>query len=226
MYERTSDFETIAKRLIEIVPCGLSKGLGVPKLGHMCVEAAVCYAMGMPHDDSPDCVGDAVRRAKIFLNDSNWSSDQARADGLLKISIAQLGSKDIDQLEFATKYVIKTVNKLISKLFSQILPDFDTSELSNAETLEDCIAAASAARAAASTASVAARYAAGDVVSAARYAVRNAAWAAWAAAIAATRAAETDTASGDAYFRLSAELILECLQELDCEGCEYLYLLA
>jgi hypothetical protein len=47
----------------------------------MCVEAAVCYALGLPHSDNPPCVGYAVRQYKIRLNDSNWSSNEARAKG-------------------------------------------------------------------------------------------------------------------------------------------------
>ena len=42
----------VAKRVLEVVDAGLSSGLGNPKPGEMCVEAAVCYALGLPHGDS------------------------------------------------------------------------------------------------------------------------------------------------------------------------------
>lgn len=35
----------IAVKVLEVVDCGLSSGLGKPEPGNMCVEAAVCYAM-------------------------------------------------------------------------------------------------------------------------------------------------------------------------------------
>ena len=46
-----------ARRVLEIVDAGLIKGLGVAEPGKMCVEAAICYALGLPHGDNPGCVG-------------------------------------------------------------------------------------------------------------------------------------------------------------------------
>ena len=63
------------KRLLGVVDAGLCQGLGNPIPGRMCVEAAVCYALGEPHGDRPSCVSDAVRAAKIGLNDGPWSSN-------------------------------------------------------------------------------------------------------------------------------------------------------
>lgn len=84
--------EAVARKVLETVDAGLSSGLGVQKPGKMCVEAAVCYALGLPHGDNPPCVGVAVRAFKIRLNDSGWSSPEARAKGMRKLAIAQLGS--------------------------------------------------------------------------------------------------------------------------------------
>lgn len=86
--------ETLAKRVLDTVDAGLVSGIGDPIPGQMCVEAAVCYAMGLEHSDKPTCVTDVVRRFKIELNDSVWLSKQSRAAGLRKIAIAQLGSRD------------------------------------------------------------------------------------------------------------------------------------
>ena len=93
----------LARKVLEVVDKGLVKGLGNPQPGKMCVEAAVNYAMGLPHGDSPQCVGRSVREFKIALNDSYWSSDKARTKGLRKLAIAQLGSDTLDQDEFVKK---------------------------------------------------------------------------------------------------------------------------
>src|SRR5690349_15232890 len=98
-----------AKKVLKLVDKGLVRGLGVQKPGQMCVEAAVCFALGLPHGDNPPCVGSAVRGYKIRLNDSNWSSDKARADGMRRVAIAQLGSDAIDQNEFRKEVVLGTV---------------------------------------------------------------------------------------------------------------------
>ena len=82
----------IAIKVRDVVAAGLSNGLGTPEPGQMCVEAAVCYAMGLPHSDKPTCVSPAIRALKIALNDKNWSSPQARAQGLARLALVQLGS--------------------------------------------------------------------------------------------------------------------------------------
>lgn len=79
----------------------------------MCIEAAVNYACGLPHGDNPSCVGNAVRSFKIRLNDARWSSNQARAEGMKKIAIAQLGSNTINQREFANIVAFKTITVLM-----------------------------------------------------------------------------------------------------------------
>jgi hypothetical protein len=97
---------TVAKRVLEIVDAGLVNGVGKPNPGQMCVEAAVCYALGLPHGDDPQCVSRALRALKIRLNDSRWSSPQARGAGLRRLAVAQLGSRDhIDDNEFRKRVV-------------------------------------------------------------------------------------------------------------------------
>src|SRR6266700_803381 len=91
-------------KLLGIVDAGLTNGLGVQEPGQMCVEAAVCYALGLPHGDDPTCVDPSLRSLKIRLNDSRWSSDQARAKDLRRLAVIQLGSKGhLDTKEFATR---------------------------------------------------------------------------------------------------------------------------
>jgi hypothetical protein len=94
----------IAAKVIETVDAGLVSGIGIQQPGKMCVEAAVCFALGLPHSDDPGCVSPALRSLKIRLNDSNWSSNAARAKGLRRLAVAQLGSLDaLDDREFANR---------------------------------------------------------------------------------------------------------------------------
>jgi hypothetical protein len=80
---------------------GIVKGLGEPIPGKMCIEALICHVLGLPHGDNPkECVGFEVNRFKIDLNDKPWTSPQARAKGMERLGIAQLGSNIIDQREF------------------------------------------------------------------------------------------------------------------------------
>jgi hypothetical protein len=100
--------EEIARKVLTTVDAGLVKGVGKAIPGQMCVEAAVCYAMGLPHGDEPTCVSEALRKFKIGLNDSNWSSDSARAKGMRRLAIAQLGSAGaLDDIRFVTLLAAK-----------------------------------------------------------------------------------------------------------------------
>ena len=111
----------VAKRVLEVVDAGLTSGVGVAEPGKMCVEAAVCYAMGLPHGDNPDCVSRALRSLKIRLNDSNWSSDQARDKGLRRLAIAQLGSAGfLDESEFIKRVLGVVIRKTFPKAFRAV----------------------------------------------------------------------------------------------------------
>src|SRR6202042_1342774 len=105
-----------ARKVYEVVKCGLSSGLGNPKPGEMCVEAAVCYALGLPHGDNPEnCVAQALHKFKIGLNDaSGWSSNEARAEGMLRLALSQLGSAGVlDEVLFAQKVALLAINKCV-----------------------------------------------------------------------------------------------------------------
>lgn len=109
----------LAQKVIETVTPGLCSGLGDPKPGKMCVEAAVNFACGLPHDDSPPCVGNSVRTFKISLNDNHWSSNKARAKGMIKIAIAQLGSNKLDQTRFEGLIIEEFTQSVIYKRFEE-----------------------------------------------------------------------------------------------------------
>jgi hypothetical protein len=102
----------IARKVAELVSHGLVKGLGEQKPGAMCVEAAVCFAFGLPHGDEPPCVAPAVRAFKIALNDCDWSTDKSRSKGLQRLAIAQLGSSEIDEMIFAKELALASVRQM------------------------------------------------------------------------------------------------------------------
>ena len=192
------DFPKTIVKFDEILERGLSKGLG-QRDGQMCIEAAICAALDLPHGDNPTCVAVAIRKFKIKLNDSAWSSPTARATGLRDLGIAQIGSLGIvDDQAFATRMTLKTINVLIPDVFRKVFSSNPAMlQLAmNCEAAQDLPdAAARAARAA---------RAAGAAGTAAR--VAGAAWA----------------AGGDYYLNLSAKLALETLQELKSPGCEWI----
>lgn len=104
----------MAIKVRDVVDAGLVSGVGVAIPGQMCVEAAVCFALGLPHGDDPGCVAPALRRLKIRLNDSSWSSPAARAKGLRRLALAQLGSVGmLDQKKFARRVVEMTIRKAV-----------------------------------------------------------------------------------------------------------------
>jgi hypothetical protein len=106
----------IAAKVLETVDAGLIGGIGKPVPGQMCVEAAVCYAMGLPHSDEPACVAPSLRRLKINLNDKSWSSAAARAKGLRRLALAQLGSAGhLDEPEFARRVAKLAITSCAAK---------------------------------------------------------------------------------------------------------------
>lgn len=115
-------------KLLKTVDAGLCPGVGVPVPGRMCAVAAVCYTLGIPHGDEPSCVGWAVRKAMISLNDSDWASNAARAKGLRKLTVAQLGSDQLDQDRFAELVALKVIQKLCPLLFAELAKLTQTDE--------------------------------------------------------------------------------------------------
>src|SRR5665213_3634004 len=92
----------IAAKVLATVDAGLCSGVGNPVPGQMCVEAAVCYALGQEHGDEPVCVSPALRQFKIGLNDAAWSSNEARAKGMRRLALIQLGTAGtLDDRAFA-----------------------------------------------------------------------------------------------------------------------------
>jgi hypothetical protein len=224
MIEITRD---IAARVLETVDAGLVSGLGDPIPGKMCVEAAVCYALGLPHGDDPGCVAEPLRRLKIRLNDARWSSDQARAKGLRRLALAQLGSAGVlDHKEFRRRVVEMTIRRAVpvalraaarlNKKSSDELEDAavrcerdgDRAAAQNAQKVANKARAAdadAAAYAAAAADAAAAAYAAADDAYAAYAAYAAADDAAAAAAYAAAAAADAAAAASAAAAAADAD---------------------
>lgn len=212
--------ESIARRVLEVVDAGLIAGLGEPTPGKMCVEAAICFALGLPHGDDPDtCVAQALRQCKIVLNDAHWSSLAARAKGLRALALAQLGSAGVlDELEFARRLVEWTIRNMLPRALRRAASAVATAADEQTSTaleraaqqceIEGSEAAADAARAAAhaaADAAASAAYAAAEVARIAYAAAEAARIAARAAAFATAEAAAFATAEAAAYAAYAAE---------------------
>lgn len=200
------NFKEIIPKYDAILERGLCKGVGKPD-GQMCIEAAICTALGLPFGDDPVCVASAVRAYKIAINDKIWSSPQARAKALRDIGIAQIGSKDIvNDEEFICRLSQKTIQVLIVHLFRNnkyTKNNLKLQELTNICEKEptdiNCRKLAAATDAAATAYATAA-----------------------ATAAAAAADAATAAAAADAYLIMSVNLALEVLKELKSPGCEWI----
>jgi hypothetical protein len=199
--------ETITK-IHSLLDQGLVCGLGKPIPGRMCVEAAINYALGLPHGDDPGCVASSLRRLKIALNDAMWSSNAARAEGMRRLAIAQLGSKDVlDEALFARKCALSVAHLWkMPNIVRQYLETGDESIRVEARDIAAAAAAYAAAYAARSARSAAYAYAA------ARAADAVAAYAA---------DADADVAS-DKVLGDFAESIVQILIEMNAPGVQWL----
>lgn len=175
----------IAIKVRDTVDAGLVKGVGVQVPGQMCVEAAVCYAMGLPHSDEPPCVAPAIRQLKIQLNDSSWSSDKVRGAGMRRLALAQLGSAGVvDEVDFVRRVVEMTIRRFIPialRAAASVHPIAEhkaalekaSVQCEQAMTLKDCEAAGRAASWAGEAAGRAAGRAARDAGEAAGWAAQD-----------------------------------------------------
>ena len=212
------------KKYDDILSKGLSKGLG-NRESTMCIEAAICTVLDLPHSDNPQCVTNSVRAFKINLNDKNWSSNAARASGLRDLGLAQLGSLGVvNDKEFVTILSKKVIQILIPKLYRKLYPNKFVDLVNACEILGDydsikklAYAAAAAAANAAANADAAAN-AAANAAGNAGDAAYSAAYVAVDAAVDANAAAYAAAAYADEYLILVANLALETLRELKSPG--------
>ena len=195
------NFPTLIPKFDAILARGLCSDIG--KQGsQVCVAAAICEAMGLPHGDEPTCVARAVREYTIALNVKNWSSPAARAAGLRELGIAQIGSRGVvSNIQFAKRLAEKTIRVLLPAIFREGFPDQQWA-LNAADRCEKegTVASAQAAREAASVYDAAYAAAAANAAAnaSAAYAAANAA-AAYAAAAANASAANAAANASAAY---------------------------
>jgi hypothetical protein len=211
---------TIVDKIHSLLDHGLVSGLGVREPGKLCVEAAICYAMDLPHNDDPGCVMPALRRMKIRLNDSSrWISNKSRAEGLRRLAIAQLGSDTLDEREFVRRVVEMTIRTVIPPALRRVAAHVKDPARLLAAALrceqQPTQVSANEARSAAAeyTAEYTAEYAA-------EYAAKYAAAVAYAVAYAAEYAAEY--AAAEKILVEYAENIVQILIEMKAPGCEWL----
>jgi hypothetical protein len=236
--------ETLARKVLETVDAGLVSGMGKPVPGQMCVEAAVCYAMGLPHSDEPTCVSPVLRKLKIRLNDSSWSSNEARTKGLRRLALVQLGSAGVlDDRAFSKRCVELAIRKYVPMALRSAASVHPKQEHKDAleavavrveteQTREAIGAARAIARAAAADAdayAAAAAYADADAAAdadayAAAAAAADAYAAAYAAAYADADAAAYADAARDKILNEFAEDVVQILIEMDAPGCRWLFL--
>ncbi|MCI0558027.1 MAG: hypothetical protein MN733_05990 [Nitrososphaera sp.] len=99
---------------------GLCDGEGEPE-GQVCVEEAVCLAMGLPISDDPPCTAKSLSSYSIALNDSQWSSPKARAEGLRALAYAQIGTAGkLNEEIFSSRLGELTIRVLIPTLFREL----------------------------------------------------------------------------------------------------------
>ncbi len=200
--------QEVVTKLLSVVDAGLSSGMGNPIPGQMCVEAAVCYSLGLPHGDDPQCVAPSLRSLKIKLNDARWSSKIARAKGLRRLAVIQLGSKgNLDEKEFAkrcaelaTKTCVPAALRAAASINKQPKHKQALLDAANRCEIEGS------------------RQSAED----ARQVARAAAAAAAAYADAAAAAAAAADAARDKILSDFAEGVVQILIDMDVPGCEWL----
>src|ERR1700721_888939 len=209
----------VAKKVLTVVDAGLVSGVGIAEPGKMCVEAAVCYALGLPHGDDPDCVSRALRALKIRLNDSRWSSNEARAKGLRRLAVAQLGSVGhLDDKEFTRRVAELAIRTSVPQALraaasGQKYKHHAAALLDPAKVLEADGTKQSA---------LDAREVARAAVAAAAYAAAAYAAAAYAAAAYAAAAYAAAAVARDKSLAAFSEGVVEILLDMKAPGCQWL----
>jgi hypothetical protein len=168
--------QEIAQKVLDTVNAGLVSGKGRPIPGKMCVETVVCFAMGLPHSTNPPCVSPTLRHLNIKLNDSNWSSKSARANGLRELALLQLGTAGVlDEKEFVKKISLLVINKYLPLMLRRINLNREADDCAQSKDLDTARDAADAAWSAAHTAATRAAFVSRAAWAAAR-AATDVAW--------------------------------------------------
>jgi len=201
--------QKLVNKINSLLDKGITYGLSEDrKLRKMCLEQVISYALGEGFTDEPSYVGKQVRRFVICLNDQFWSSASARAEGMRKLAIAQLGSDSLDQKEFRDKLLFAVITKMLPAMFRDLGEEKWEKEIKSLEGAKDLKEARDAAAAYHVYAYTAVHAAANAV-------------AADDAAVAADAAADA-TKTGDKYRSMIAHLAVEVLKDMKSPGCQFI----
>jgi hypothetical protein len=114
------------EKLTKIINAGLVRGLGKARPGRLSIEAAICLALGEPHSDRPSCVAQPDRLFAISINDAPWSSPWVRAEALLPLALAQLGTAGTDRTAWDRRVTEGTIRQIVPialRAASSVHPD-------------------------------------------------------------------------------------------------------
>jgi hypothetical protein len=128
MKTKLSYNKKVAQKFIKLSKHGFIVGKGIQEPGKMCIEAALCCAMGLPHSDAPPCVDPDVRSYKIGLNDMPWESNLIRAKAMAPLGLAQLGSDILKKGAFKKLIFCYTQTDIIYPSLDWIPQDKRTAE--------------------------------------------------------------------------------------------------
>src|SRR6185503_15523625 len=98
-------------KLKQIFARGLVSGIG--DTNQTCIEGAISLACGGDLSDSPACVANPDREFSIKINDASWSSNAARAEALLPLALAQIGTTGRDRSAWVKSVALGTIRRVL-----------------------------------------------------------------------------------------------------------------
>ena len=114
--------ETSVRKVLDLVDAGLVRGLGLPNPGEMCLEAVVSIVFDQKHGDRPTCVEPSICQFGINMNDNPyWTSHEARAKGMRRFAIAQLGSVGLSRNTFSTLLLLNFMSSVLPECIRKVV---------------------------------------------------------------------------------------------------------
>jgi hypothetical protein len=126
--------------LVEIFSRGLCRGLTDKNTNPepmFCVEAAIAIASGEGVMDHPSCVAVEDRSIAIALNDLPWKDPHARAEGMLGIALAQIGTRGLRRSGWVRGVVVGFARRALPFLFRHGVYSDDEEGLKQAKAWEE-----------------------------------------------------------------------------------------
>lgn len=99
------------EQLEEIFARGLVSGIGTEE--QTCLEGAIGLVMHGRLNSNPSCVADPDRTWGIVINFAKWSSPQARAEALLPVALAQIGTAGTDRARWVELVALGTARRVL-----------------------------------------------------------------------------------------------------------------